>query len=315
MSPRLLAVCTATALAVLSWMMASRWAPSDGKHPAPKLVERSVSATPGSSTVATPEVRPVSPHQPATWNALTEYNAIRNGRVFVLEAARHPQRGGAYYASWVADTCLAVKDLGLLELGQPEVDEVGVDGLVMASHALNSLRARCDQLTDDELASYSGQALRNSPAGKTDVIGIAVGRLIDAKGKGIPAVDAAVQAILETGDPLVIDRLNLQLIARHHSDGGFLYYDGQKYPLSESAGVSEALYLLPCELGLACGIEDPMLAMQCVRGGGCYQSRSERVLEELAKGDRERFEAIRALATSMATAVRARAYGKFLTTR
>lgn len=247
------------------------------------------------------------------WSAIAQYNAIRDGRPFVVEAVRHPERGGAFYASWVVDGCIAFRGLGFLELAQPSVEQVGVESFVSATRALDTMRARCDQLTDEELDTYSGRALAKSRLGKIDILNAAVNRLVVAKETA--ARDDAVAAIIDLGDPLVIDRLGLRMIARHGDQGGFLYYDGQKFPLNETVGITEALYLLPCELGLECGNEDPVMALQCVMAGACYADRSERVLKEFARGDVARFERIQTLAAAMAEAIRARDYGKFLSTR
>lgn len=249
----------------------------------------------------------------APWSPTGRYNALRNGRVFVLDAVKHPEEGGAFYASWVADICRAVKDAAMLEQGQPDINQVGADALPLASRALNDLRARCDQFTDEELAALSGRTLSRSRLGAVDVLQSAANRFRKARDR--QAKDSAAQSILELGDPLLIDRVGLWLLARHAPEGGFLFYDGQRFGLTESSGLAEAMYLLPCELGLSCGIEDPYLAMLCVSGAGCYGSRQERALMVFADNDPARMAEFKRLASSMAEAIRAKDYDKFIPPR
>jgi hypothetical protein len=235
---------------------------------------------------------------PARTSLLAEFQSTMNGRQFVLDAWKHPESGGQFYASKLIAVCaLLIKTTDGLDIPQPNTSVVGNDAYLKALKAQDLLRSKCGQFTDDELKQYSSVDQTNDAAMRE------VKALSDAIGnRDMEARRSAVQTILNSKDPLVLQDIGARMSAFSADGANFFYFDGQRYPLSGSPMVT-AYYLIPCGLGLKCDAADPELMISCLSGAGCFDDRFARAKAQFSKGDEETFSKAVTLYRSMIEAI------------
>ncbi|MET0384068.1 MAG: hypothetical protein ABW032_11660 [Burkholderiaceae bacterium] len=136
------------------------------------------------------------------------YSNIADGRVFVLVEWGHPERGGRYYASHVADQCQFVKEFTEhLSAPQPDVQSVGPNDYMRAAGALQKLQARCGQFSDAELAQFSKNSLFSQNPERDSLASLAEQFNMAAKTQDVRKTQEALVRVLQSKDPMLIDQL------------------------------------------------------------------------------------------------------------
>lgn len=248
-----------------------------------------------------------------TQNWASRLAQAADGRAFAIEAWRHPESGGRYYASYAAGHCQGLRLGPAASQVQPPVDDVSGDAYVRKIAAFNRIKAFCEQFTDEELDTFS--AAKSAGLEAVDALFAVSARLAAAsKSRDLAARRSAIQEVLASQDPLLVDQLGPRLVVFGSATGGAdFYFDGQRYPASSDPPVAAALYLLPCGLGLACDtLHDLPLALQCASGPVCYADRFEKTRVELAGGDEAKYQRIITAYQAMLAAVKAGEGRKFV---
>ena len=201
-----------------------------------------------------------------------------------------PERGGRYYANYIASRCHSVAALAELpNQSQPETPEKTGDHVAMIA-AFDKIRRVCGQFTKDDFGLWS--EMKRSDM-ERDILFSASAALQATSGTHPSDNDArqkALSKILELGDPLLIDRIGIGLSISRDQQGTFLYFDGKKEYVYTGPPLMAAYYLLPCGIGLGCSVlQDMDLTMMCATGAACYADRFAKTLAVDAGGDPIRY--------------------------
>lgn len=88
----------------------------------------------------------------------------------------------------------------------------------------------------------------------------------------------SVKRWLAAKDPLLLEH-NGRLIMSIATEVDTLdmWFEGKVYPVSESANMAQAWYLVPCAFGYVCDQNDFRLASACINQGDCYADRFDYV--------------------------------------
>lgn len=231
------------------------------------------------------------------------YRKVDNGRAFVLSAWNRPNEGGRFYASKLIDRCAGIKGMtDIIENPQLKADSIRPENQSQAAAAVNRIFALCGQFTDEELKKYSGVGVF-ADAKEGDVLIKLYRRILDARSsKDESEKSSAVKAAIDAADPLLIDDLGPRLL--NDPKGGGIFLDGKTYKMQDAEEILAAYYLLPCGLGLDCSSKDPMMAVSCASGGGCYENRFEKAKAEMVGGDSGKYQRVLAIYESMVVAVK-----------
>lgn len=295
---------------------ASRTSGEIDSHPTAAAVASATPSTPASSDHLAPVLGSPSASQAqktvvSTWSS--GLKEALDGRAFATEAWKHPESGGRYYASYVADYCQGLREGPVAAQIQAPAEGTEGDVYVKKIAAFDRIKAFCEKFTDEELAAFAAAKMAGQKTG--DSLFAASSRLAAAsKARDSVARRTAIQEVLASQDPLLIDQLGPRLMVFPSATGGAdFYFDGQRYPASSDPPVAAALYLLPCGLGLGCdALGDLPLTLQCATSSACYADRFEKARVELAGGDEAKYQRIMAAYQSMLTAVKAGEGQKFV---
>ena len=243
-----------------------------------------------------------------------KFSRLSDGRLFALDAWNRPEQGGRFYASYVVDRCrFAAAFTEIQTQGQPETPKKISDHVNVIA-AFDRIKRICGQFTKDELDSLSGLSAISQNKLVSDTYLVASEKLSSAeKTHDTRARQEAIDSILGTGDPLLIDSIGMKLSIFRDGGGIFLYFDGQKYYVNTAPPLMAAFYLLPCGMGLGCDIsQDLDLQLTCASGGQCYTDRFAKVLAVDAGGDASRYQMILNSYASLLAAVKNKNVEKFI---
>jgi hypothetical protein len=259
------------------------------------------------------QLSPISISKLSSNAMLDEYYRKRSGRAFVAYAIQHPELGGIFYARDLLRKCSLIRygDTEQLQGVQKAVDsDSNGPTHLQRTKAIQFLREKCSDFTDAELAEIDTLA-ENSY--ERDVLKQESKKLHEAQAKkNIDEINGAVKEVLDRADPIFIDQKGPQILSPGVTQVMTVYFMGKPYRLSTEV-VLTAVYLLPCEIGLRCRMdEDITLAYQCASGRGCFESRSDHALAEMVGGNEERYSEAEQLAKEMAAAIRQKNTAAFM---
>ncbi len=251
--------------------------------------------------------------KPVPNTMLDEYYRKRSGRAFVAYSIQHPELGGIFYAKHFLRQCALVRlgDNEQLQAVQSLVDnDSNGPTHLQRTKAIQFLREKCSDFTHAELEKIDTLA-ENSY--ERDVLKQESKKLYESQTKkNIDEINGAVKEVLDRADPIFIDQKGAQILSPGVTQGMTVYFMGKPYRLSTEV-VLTAVYLLPCEIGLRCTMnEDIPLAYQCASGRGCFESRSDHALAEMVGGNAERYSEADLLAKEMAAAIRQKNTAAFM---
>ena len=240
---------------------------------------------------------------------LDRYNAGTNMRDFVAYALQHPEIGGYFYANQVLRECHGVRigtDIGGTSLPTYTLGEDS-GRFLKTTQAADAIRRRCADFLPDELENNRTSDLWEK--GKTiDPLIKATDRYTRAFSESLKNPESvsmrrtAMEDILKTADPLVVDTLGLRLaIDSEHGKRGY-FIDGRFHDLNSDVDVGLALSLLPCGMGLDCGPNEFNTLLKCATGGDCLQGRFQQT-ETMLREKPGSYAKVLALYESMVTAV------------
>jgi len=152
--------------------------------------------------------------------------------------------------------------------------------------ATEFLRARCADFLPEELSiSAIDNLLHSGSAG--DFLLKTTDKYTKAFADSLedPAAKAdrkaALEAVFQAGDPLVIEDLYLRLALDSQNGKRGYFIDGKFHGLDSDVDVGWALYLLPCGMGLRCDMQEFVTTTRCAAGWKCDASRFEEVEQTL----------------------------------
>lgn len=253
---------------------------------------------------------PASTANATAW-MLDSFKKIVDGRTFVLEAWRHPEVGGVFYAEYVARECRGLSNASeVLSQHQPSPSEIKPEHLLLVAAQLDRLKRLCGQFTPEELDTYALATHATDQVQSHDILFRLSDGLTAARRKGdLQAKSMAIQSILEAGDPLLLDQIGSSLSS---SEAG-LFFNGHYFSSQEDREVLLTAYsLLPCGLGLPCDDTDLSLALPCTTGGECFDSRQDKVKRRYAESRPDTYERIIAVYGELLKAVQSRNVNAFV---
>jgi hypothetical protein len=226
--------------------------------------------------------------------ALDAYQSGNDLRPFILQAIATPDHGAAFYAIRAVEECDALTNMSDVSLmPQAEVSASGdaVETLRRIS-AFNYFKNRCANLLSSESNEWV-ERLRASALAASEPIYAASRRFSKGLSKGDTAArKSAVEAIVATADPLVIDGIGIRigLYGGQSGAGPQFQFRGHPYDLRTESDIMAAVSLLPCGLGLRCDEKEGSVGRHCADGGACYASRFDELENTIFEGDPDRYQ-------------------------
>ncbi|MEF7613021.1 hypothetical protein V4F39_03790 [Aquincola sp. MAHUQ-54] len=234
---------------------------------------------------------------------LKAFYETKSGRAFVQYAMQHPERGGMFYSRAFLRQCGLVRaqDDQLQHLQAATEQEHDGHTHRRRVEALRFLRDKCTDFTSAEL---SGADFPATLVDQDSLEASSASFYKETQNKNIEAARLAIKSILGLADPVQLDQIGVRILTPGLQSTKTFHFDGHQYPVASEV-VHTAAYLLPCELGLACSLENDLaLALQCATGQTCFQTRQDRALAEMASGSEDTYENAKRLSKQMANAIR-----------
>lgn len=238
---------------------------------------------------------------------LFELNHLTDGRAFALKSWMAPERGGRFYAEYVARHCGSLLQLSAIMTTAQASSSLPSESLIPANEKLARAQRLCGQFTEAELAQFS-LADRTGREAKAEDAFFKLTASLSAAGGGDPDQRrTAVRNILDNGDALLIDQLG----ARLYSSSGSFSFQGRGYAGPALDVLMAAIRLAPCDLGLSCGQEDLSLIAPCLATGHCPPSRQAEV-EQAFSSDPAKYAQVLKLRDDIVQAIRRRNASAFV---
>lgn len=221
-------------------------------------------------------------------------NSLKQGlgdRQFILAARDSPGDGGYLYAGYAVDVCASAS--AALDLSSVHAPTLSAShpNFVSVQQFLQQLKAQCSQLTSDEIRSFSTSAVVRSAQSSPDTLVEQIRRFTHAvDNRDVGARHRALQSIIETSDPLVLEALGARIAMTSKEGAAAISLGGAIELVRNNPPELDAFYLLPCEFGLPCDIRDPQIGIACITGSECYRDRYEKLLNGVYGGDTVRYQ-------------------------
>lgn len=215
------------------------------------------------------------PAQPTLDKRVAQYREATDLRIFVEQAKRHPESGGALYAVTALFECALLRDVQLDSTRLAQLKQrLAADSSELTSQrstALQWLEQRCAGFTSSEVSLSEEKFLRDWGQSKDALLALR-SRVMNA---GTPAEDTRrhlLGEVLETGEPLLLPLA--QSLATAASDSGSVatYLDGKPYGGLDAEEFAAAWRLMSCQVTQSCATRDSQLMQQCAFEGKCAQS-------------------------------------------
>jgi hypothetical protein len=274
-------------------------------------------ATDSTATAArSHSVEAVGPKRPASPTLSDGLRDAADLRVFAMEAIKHPQDGGVSYSAYASSTCRVATvavlsvlvDWNVADL--PYVAPEDPRAYAKRNAAFKKVKAACAGFSENELSYARDIELDAQAKALNDLQETLSARVRAALASGDMAQRrAALSAVLENGDPLLIAN-NIERLLMERTDAGLgVWLDGKLIPSAEAATLKSALWVLPCTLGLLCDEKTTPLIQACLDRGACYSNRVDYALSQTPDDQKAAFVA---MLSKLEAAVRARKVDAFL---
>jgi hypothetical protein len=219
---------------------------------------------------------------------LADYSSTDNLRAFAVEALKHPELGGYMYASRARADCMLLSE-ARRQFGDAQLAYGGGEDVELyrkRAAAYDRLQRRCGAFIDVSMAN-SGFPEFMTEEGRKDVYWRRLEEYKRARnGRNAEATAQVTKEIFATRDPVLAEQLGLQPFVGQGPEGQKqLWLDGAAFNLQDQPVLREAIDLLPCRLGLACGQTDRLVLAACLFGSACFDDRVALVKATTLAGD------------------------------
>ena len=245
-----------------------------------------VATRPAEPSIAVPVVAPtVRAVRPSEFGRkLLEAKDLKS---FVIEALKHPERGGAYYAALALNQCSPQGFAHMQAMADRTIQKVVVAESTISQErmdAINSALVRCVGFSDGERQALYAEASRHGVDGSDPLFALSA----KLRG-GASDRDKVFQSILESGSWALISRTSVptRLIqaTSHAGPAGTAYrFNGNTYTGAESRALIVGSRLGTCIDGDYCDLDEQMRT-ECRATGTCYASREDYVRQRWFNGD------------------------------
>jgi hypothetical protein len=230
----------------------------------------------------------------------------RDVKAFVIDALKHPEKGGALYARMALVQCMSREQVA--EEGKAAIDKiVAVESTISAEHlaAIQESQTRCAAFADEEeVMALRAESSRLGASGADKSLNLLfrTGALSRTREERV----AARKAIAASGNMALLSEaqvpfLMLPKITMEGGGGVGWIVNGRTYGPEDDSAMLAATWLSTCVEGDYCTLETYRLG-KCWSHGKCYASREEFVLQDMLKGDQSKFD----LALRVADEIRSR---------
>lgn len=212
-------------------------------------------------------------------------------RAFVVEALKHPEKGGGFYAMLALRQCANLDDPGRV------ARQIVADTTTISTdrqQRIDEAVGRCSGFVDGDIDRYQRQAVQMGKDGTDPVMAL---KLQMQKGTpGTPEYTVLLEKTLTTSMALASENfVAVRLMQQSMStaqDGSLIYaFNGQKYTdPEEKRAILGGARLASCAPGDYCALDSEMNAICKGMTGTCYASREEYLLQTVYKGDRAAFD-------------------------
>ena len=293
------AIALGGAAAGLAWWQWPSDDPPEPVHAPVEVVRQGVVAPP--TTPAPGEVRleraasAPAAQPPAPAFKTSEFGRklleAKNVKMFVLDALKHPERGGAYYAALALNPCTQAGIADMKAMADRTIQKIVATESTISQErmdAINATLVRCSVFSEGEARTLLAEASRHGLDG-TDPL-----YALNAKLRGGAPRDEVYQRIFESGSWALISRTSLptrliQAGAEAGPTGKTYRFNGNTYSGAEAQALFVGSRLGTCVDGDYCDLDEEMRA-QCRARGTCYASREEYVRQRWFKGDQAAYD-------------------------
>jgi hypothetical protein len=256
----------------------------------------------------TEHVSPKSAEQIKSGPVVDEYQSGASLRRFVLNALQNPSGGAALYALRVVGECDALAKLtdALSEAQPPILPDDREGDAVRRIVAFDTLKRRCAEFLPSESPQLIAD-LRRAASKANEPVYLANERFPDAaRSSDATRRRETLSRVLVTRDPMVLDSLGVQigLYSDEPAIGPQFRFQGHSYALRSDSDIIFAVELLPCAFGLRCDGNEGLTALNCVRGGPCYEGRFDALKNGILRDDPIRYERTMQLYRRMVRSIR-----------
>ena len=276
-----------------------QWLPEDQQPVIPRseVVKEYVIAPPSAKAADTdmalanplgqPNAAPVKP-APAANTLGQRLLATKDIKAFVSDALKHPEQGGAYYASLALERCQY--SYQSTKRGTDEVIRRVVEsGSTISPERMSAINAAADQcagFSEGEVATLEAEASRLASEGR-DPLSVQAIALNSAE--GTPDYDKALEAVYISGNATLVSGLFVpqRLISMTKTDDNGVIthrFNGQSYVGETEKRILEAgADLGACVEDDYCSLDEAVF-LRC-RIGDCYATREEYMREQMLSGN------------------------------
>lgn len=265
------------------------------------------------SSVKTASARPGStPVPPAATTAITsslgrKLLEVTNVRAYVLDALKHPEKGGAFYA------ILALKQCKPLELyrmsGESAIQRIVETESTISSERLAAITAPttlCREFSLGEVDALKEQAEELGLSGADPML-----KLVMSQRDTVPTDErnAALETIAKSRNMALASEVGAPFLmlrnASTPAEGSIFLttrFDGQTYGRYDAALLQVAAELATCVEGEYCKVDEFRLS-HCWLTGVCIADREQFMRSWLFREDPDRFERVLAFSNRMRAAL------------
>lgn len=218
-------------------------------------------------------------------------------KAFVIEALKHPESGGAFYAALALRECSSAGIVDMKEVADTTIQKVVAAETTITQarmSAINTQLTRCAGFSEGEVTALRLEAARHALDGSDPFAAMAVS--IVKTRLGTPERDKALEAIFTSGSPALISetfvpaRLLQAAYTTDERGALVMHFNGQTYTSeADQKAVDVGAQLSACADGDYCELNRRMHG-ECVVNGVCYATREEFVRQALFKGDQAAFD-------------------------
>jgi hypothetical protein len=255
---------------------------ADKEDPATSPPERSIPVPPIVARTAPPSAPTLRPSE--FGRKLLEAKDLKP---FVIEALKHPERGGAYYAALALNQCSPNGFAHMQATADRTIQKVVTAESTISQErmdAINSALVRCVGFSDGERQALYAEASRHALDGSDPLFALSAKLRSGASDR-----EKLFQSILESGSWALISRTALptrliQATSQAGPAGTSYRFNGSTYTGAETRVLLVGSRLGTCVDGDYCDLDAQMWA-ECGASGTCYASRKDYVRQRWLNGD------------------------------
>jgi hypothetical protein len=182
-------------------------------------------------------------------------------RPFVLKHIRDQAGFDRVFARKIVQDCIIARSVLKIHTNGNLPATSNPDNAAIMNQALDAFQRKCGQFSDVELEEFALIRFTST----SPLISMFNG---DEYKENPAAHEKAIEELVLSGNPVLFDDLALQVLVQKNESGRYVYFQGTKYYTRENK-IGEALWLVPCHLGLDCGPTSMRYGVACLTGNEC----------------------------------------------